>query len=81
MDKQLEIRILLTALATTKGLGSRLTFVKIEQIALELSLLNSTNRQTVKSIISYDDVIIKESIDWSDTDYWIDRIVDIINTK
>lgn len=79
MNKQTRIKSILLSLATSKGLTSILTESKIESLAESLSNLSFATRETVKSKISFGDIIIKESIDFSDTNQWIDMIVDIIN--
>lgn len=79
MSKQSEIKQILTTLATNKGL--RLNESKIESLATTLSNLSSATEPLVLSIISKDSIIIKESVDFTDTNYWINRIVDIINSK
>lgn len=79
MSKQSEIKQILSTLSTVKGLN--LTESKIESLASSLSNLSSATRPSVLSIIRQDPYIIKESVDFSDTNYWIDRIVDIINNK
>jgi hypothetical protein len=79
MDKKIEITRILIALATKKVITTRLTESKINTIAEILSNLKTADRQTVKDNISFGDRIIKESIDFSDTDQLIDMIVDIIN--
>ena len=79
MSKQSEIKQILSTLSTVKGLN--LTESKIESFASSLSNLSSATRPSVLSIIRQDPYIIKESVDFSDTNYWIDRIVDIINNK
>jgi hypothetical protein len=81
MNKELEIKKLLTALAAGKQLTTRLTESKIDSLAKSLSELSFTTRDSVKAKISIGDIILKESIDFSDTNYWIDRIVDIINSN
>ena len=81
MNKKNEIKQVLLALAAAKGLSSRLTESKIDSIAESLSNFSSATRNTVKTQIIGSDYIIKESVDFSDTDFWIDRIVDIINSK
>lgn len=81
MSKQLEIKKILTSLAASKELTTRLTESKINNLAESLSELSSATREIVKSTITIGDIILKESIDFSDTNYWIDRIVDIINNK
>ncbi|HEX2968170.1 MAG TPA: hypothetical protein VHO46_03625 [Bacteroidales bacterium] len=79
MNKKIEISRILIALATKKGITTRLTESKINTIAETLSNLKTANRQTVKDYIGFGDTIIKEAIDFSDTDQLIDMIVDIIN--
>lgn len=79
MSKQSEIKQVLSTLSAIKGLN--LTESKIESLASSLSNLSSATRPSVLSIILQDPYMIKESVDFSDTNYWIDRIVDIINNK
>ncbi len=88
MNKKNEIKKILNLIVLTKGLN--ISESKIDSIAEKLNNISTATRNNVKSEIgfgdkisdgNYGDIIIKESIDFSDTDRWIDVIVDIINKK
>lgn len=79
MSKKEEIQQILSSLSASKGLN--LTQTKIEILASSLSNLSSATRLSVLAIIRQDLYMIKESVDFSDTNYWIDRIVDVINNR
>ncbi|MCA0229179.1 MAG: hypothetical protein LCH91_01865 [Bacteroidetes bacterium] len=81
MNKKYKIKRILTELAISKRLTSRLTESKIDSLSESLSNLDFATKSSVKSQISFGDIILRESIDFSDTDHWIDMIVDIINDK
>ncbi|KIA95622.1 MULTISPECIES: hypothetical protein [unclassified Flavobacterium] len=80
MKKQ-EIKILLNQIALKKGIGFTLTDSVIESLAERISNLQETDRFGVKSIIDSVSIYVKESVDFTDTNYLIDQIVDIVNKK
>jgi hypothetical protein len=81
MSKQLEIKEVLSQLAASKHIQFLLTETRINEIATLLSSLPYATRDIVKSKIIAGRIEFKEAIDFSDTNYWIDRIVEIINNS
>lgn len=79
--KEIKIKQLLTQLAAAKRLGNKLTESKINELAKSISLLRSTTRDGIKSIISGGDIELKESVDFSDTNFYVDSIVDLVNNS
>ena len=59
--------------------GSTLSDEKLNQIAQVLSRLDYASRRSIENAMMSLDRVITESIDFSDTEHWIDQIVDIIN--
>lgn len=79
MSKQSDIKRLLDKIVSQKGLGKWISESQVDNLATSLSNLSSASRQEIKNKIYSFNVIIKESVDFSDTDYLIDQIVNIIN--
>ncbi len=79
MSKQSDIKRLLDKVIAQKGIGKWISESQVESLATTLSHLSSADRKTIKNKIYSIDVIIKESVDFTDTDYLIDQIVNIIN--
>ncbi|MCD6067897.1 MAG: hypothetical protein K0S33_2723 [Bacteroidetes bacterium] len=80
MNKKDEIKVVVHLLLEKKKITS-LSTAKIDSIVDTLSVLSAPTRDEIRTKISSGDYLIKESIDFSDTDYLIDMIADIINKK
>lgn len=79
--KKEEIKIVLSQIASKKGISFSLSESVIDRLAERISNLQETDRSGVKSIIDSVSIYIKESVDFTDTNYLIDQIVDIVNKK
>jgi hypothetical protein len=77
--KELEIKKLLSQIAKEKGIELWLTDAENQKLADKLSNLSLTDRESVKKIIDSVSTYIKESVDFTDTNYLIDQIVAVIN--
>ncbi|PKH52900.1 hypothetical protein CXF68_20320 [Tenacibaculum sp. Bg11-29] len=77
--KELEIKKLLNQIAKEKGIELLLTDAENQKLADKLSNLSLADRESVKEIIDSVSTYIKESVDFTDTNYIIDQIVAAIN--
>jgi len=77
--KKDEIKKILDLIASKKGITVWLSDAKSESLAEQLSKLHRTDRASVKQIIDSISIYVKESVDFTDTNYLLDQIVDLIN--
>jgi len=76
-----EVKRLLDRFAEEKNVKIFLTESRKEEIIQKLEKLSSTDRSEVRRIIESVSIFIKESVDFSDTNYIIDQIVAAVNKK
>lgn len=74
MSKALRIKRILE-----NQFGVTISDEKLSHLAQALSRLKYASRASIKNTMMSADRFITESIDFSDTEHWIDQIVDIIN--
>lgn len=76
--KEIEIKELLGKIAKEKGIGPWLTETEKAKLATKLLNLETVDRTSVRKIIESVSIYIKESVDFTDTNYLLDQIVDIL---
>lgn len=80
MKKQ-EIKNLLVQYFKEKKVYESVNQIDLENLAEELSKMNFINADILLKYIGKVTVIIKESVDFSDTNYLITQMVNLINSK
>lgn len=80
MKKQ-EIKNLLVQYFKEKKVYESVNQIDLENLADELSKMNYINADILLKYIGKVTVIIKESVDFSDTNYLITQMVNLINSK
>jgi hypothetical protein len=80
MKKQ-EIKNLLVQYFKEKKVYESVNQIDLENLADELSKMNFINADILLKYIGKVTVIIKESVDFSDTNYLITQMVNLINSK
>lgn len=80
MKKQ-EIKNLLVQYFKEKNVYESVNQIDLENLADELSKMNFINADILLKYIGKVTVIIKESVDFSDTNYLITQMVNLINSK
>ncbi len=81
MNKKIKLVIILNKLAEQKGASEQLTQSRIDSIADSILSEKLVTRDIIINKIIGGNQIIKESIDFGDTDLLLDMIVDLINNK
>ena len=76
-----EIKRLLDKFAEEKDVKVFLTESRKQEIIQKLEKISSTDRSEVRRIIESVSIYIKESVDFSDTNYIIDQIVAAVNDQ
>ena len=80
MKKQ-EIKNLLVQYFKEKKVYESVNQIDLENLADELSKMNFINADILLKYIGKVTVLIKESVDFSDTNYLITQMVNLINSK
>ena len=80
MKKQ-EIKNLLVQYFKEKKVYESVNQIDLENLADELSKMNFINADILLKYIGKVTVMIKESVDFSDTNYLISQMVNLINSK
>ena len=80
MKKQ-EIKNLLVQYFKEKKVYESVNQIDLENLSDELSKMNFINADILLKYIGKVTVIIKESVDFSDTNYLITQMVNLINSK
>ena len=85
MSKRNEIESAVRQIINHTGVAYLFSENQIQKIVDRLeqqrdSRYTRVNSEDVKSAIT-GDIIVKSLVDFGDTDFWIDQIVDIINNK
>ena len=80
MKKQ-EIKNLLVQYFKEKKVYESVNQIDLENLADELSKMNFINADILLKYIGKVTVFIKESVDFSDTNYLITQMVNLINSK
>lgn len=81
MNKKIKLKLILDKLARQKGVTKQLTESRINSIADSILKEKIVTRDIVINKIIGTDQLIKESIDFGDTDLLIDMIIDLVNNK
>lgn len=77
--KEKEIKDLLSQIAKEKGIGLWLTETEKEKLATKILNLSVADRSSVRKIIESVSTYLKESVDFTDTNYLLDQIVAVVN--
>ena len=77
--KEKRIKVLLDTLANEENINTWMYESKKVEIAQKLAKLDKANAEIVKTIIQSSSILIKESVDFSNTDYLLAQIAEIIN--
>lgn len=80
MKKQ-KIKIILDKIAEKNNAKIWLNESKTTDLADKLALLKKADLEIVKKIIESGGVMIKESIDFSNTSYLLSQIIEVINNE
>ncbi len=77
--KENEIKDLLSQIAKEKGIGLWLTESQKEKLATKILDLSVADRASVRKLIESVSTYLKESVDFTDTNYLLDQIVTVVN--
>jgi len=80
MEKEKKIKGVLVNFANAKKSKLRIDEAKIDLVAKSLRALPSATKDTIKAHLMQGK-LLTEVIDWTDTDFWIDNLVEIVNDK